>query len=921
VRHSQSPVKSRRIVLAGAILIASITALAPAASGITVNSTGDGALFVSREERRTCETGPGNGDCTLRAAIQLANLTGGADTIIFRFPAGTTNCTAEGFCTINVASQLPDISDGLSISGPGPDKLDIIRVGSTQFRIFNITTTSAVSISGLRISRGQVGASGAGIQNQNAAPVTVTNCVFEGNHGHNGGGFANSSTGTVTLTNCTFRDNTASASGGAVANMSTGSIAVSNCTFNANATPPSGGGGGAVSNFSTGTISLSGITCTANFAGNGGGCISSSGVLTVTDSNLTANRAVGRGGALDSSGDATIIGSTFAGNSLLHVGFFSPPLFGGAISHRGGRMTVSKSAVVDNSCVRAPQNVPARGGGIWSAADLTISDSIIEGNGVFGGSSGTDVPAPGDGGGIYSTGPLTLSSCTVAGNFVNGIDGNANHPPAPTSGGGIYSSGGLAVTNSSIFGNSARGGANASSAPPPPTRGGGIYSAAAAKVTNSTVANNAAIGGAAFQSPGARPGEGSAGGIYRAGGNFEVKSTLVANNSASTTSPDAAGQFISFGYNLIGKVDVSGGFIATTDRAGTMSSPLDAKLDPDGLKNNGGLTRTVALLLGSPAIDGGTSAGLTGSLTVDQRGSGFARVVDYPNVPNAAGGDGTDIGAFELQPMATPTPSPTATPAPTATPTPTRLANISTRMRVETGDNVLIGGFIITGTAPKRLIVRAGGPSLPLQGTLANPLLELFDREGQLIASNDNWGEAPNRQEIIDSGIAPQNDLEAAILRNLEVGAYTAVVRDVADGQGVGLVEVYDLGNDQDSKLANISTRGRVLTGDHVMIGGLIVTGSSPQKVILRASGPSLGIAGQLEDPSLELFDGSGNPIVSNDNWKETQQQEIEATKIPPSNDLESAIVATLPPAAYTAVVRGVNDSTGVALIEVYALQ
>jgi hypothetical protein len=204
---------------------------------------------------------------------------------------------------------------------------------------------------------------------------------------------------------------------------------------------------------------------------------------------------------------------------------------------------------------------------------------------------------------------------------------------------------------------------------------------------------------------------------------------------------------------------------------------------------------------------------------------------------------------------------------------------------------------------------------------LANPTLELFDGNGTPIASNDNWQDAPNRQEIIDGAVAPLNDLESAILQDVQPGLHTAVVSGAGGGTGVGLVEVYDLGSTQDSQLANISTRGRVLTGDSVMIGGLIITGSAAQKVIVRAIGPSLPLNGMLTDPFLELFDANGNPMSSNNNWRDTQQSEIEATGVAPGNDLESAIVTSLTPAAYTAVVSGTNGSTGVGLVEVYGLQ
>lgn len=256
----------------------------------------------------------------------------------------------------------------------------------------------------------------------------------------------------------------------------------------------------------------------------------------------------------------------------------------------------------------------------------------------------------------------------------------------------------------------------------------------------------------------------------------------------------------------------------------------------------------------------------------------------------------------------------------TATAGPTVLGNISTRLRVGTNENVLIGGFIVTGTTSKKLMVRAIGPSLPFPGRLANPTLELHGSSGALLEANDNWKQSPNKQAIIDSTIPPTNDLESAIVRMVPPGAYTAIVRGVGNTTGVGLVEIYDLAPSTASKLGNISTRGQVLTGDNVMIGGMIVLGQTAQKVIVRAIGPSLPVAGKLANPTLELRDGNGALVASNDNWKSTQQAAITATTIPPTNDLESAIVSTLPPGSYTAIVRGVGGTSGVALVEVYTL-
>lgn len=247
--------------------------------------------------------------------------------------------------------------------------------------------------------------------------------------------------------------------------------------------------------------------------------------------------------------------------------------------------------------------------------------------------------------------------------------------------------------------------------------------------------------------------------------------------------------------------------------------------------------------------------------------------------------------------------------------------NISTRLSVGTGDNVLIGGFIVTGTQSKRVIVRGIGPSLPLGGALANPFLELHDSTGATIASNDDWVDSPDKQAIIDSTIPPTNHKESAIIMALTPGAYTGIVRGVNNTTGIGLVEVYDLNAVVDSKLANISTRGFVQTRNNVLIGGVIILNENPTKIILRAIGPSLPVTGKLGDPLLELHNSDGDLIFSNDNWKSNQQADIIATGVPPTNDKESAIVATLNPGNYTAIVRGVNNTTGVALVEAYDLQ
>jgi N-acetylneuraminic acid mutarotase len=269
-------------------------------------------------------------------------------------------------------------------------------------------------------------------------------------------------------------------------------------------------------------------------------------------------------------------------------------------------------------------------------------------------------------------------------------------------------------------------------------------------------------------------------------------------------------------------------------------------------------------------------------------------------------------------------------PTPTPTPSPATLGNISTRLRVGTGDNAMIGGFIIAGIQPKTVIVRGIGPSLPIPGALADPVIEVHGSSGELLATNDNWNDAATRQEIIDSGLAPTNDLESALWGILNPGAYTVVVRGTNGGTGIGLFEVYDLDRTVDSRLANISTRGFVQSGDNAMIGGFIVV-TQATRVIIRAIGPSLtpfGVPDALANPQLELHDAT-SLIGRNDDWQTTQLggiitsdqvAEIQNSQLAPTNAAESAIIATLAPGSYTAIVRGVNNTTGNALVEVYAL-
>jgi len=315
--------------------------------------------------------------------------------------------------------------------------------------------------------------------------------------------------------------------------------------------------------------------------------------------------------------------------------------------------------------------------------------------------------------------------------------------------------------------------------------------------------------------------------------------------------------------------------------------------------NSGQLARTITLP--NRAVPGNDNNSIVQGLAVDQTNS-YLFVVSNS-------GSATGLYIYSLLPPPQP-PTP-----------PKSLLNIATRLETQGGDNALIGGFIVTGQGPKQLALRAIGPSLPVAGKLADPVLQLYDSTGTLIAQNDNWN--AHRADVIATGLAPSDEHEAVTTATLQPGSYTAVVRGVNDSTGVALVEGYDLSPNSGSKLANISTRGKVEAGDNVMIGGFILGGDQLTNVIVRAIGPSLanvGVPDALIDPSLEVYDGNGVMLASDDNWRENQEQLLLQTGLAPADDREAAIALSLQPGAYTAIVRGKSDSVGVGLVEVYNL-
>jgi len=330
--------------------------------------------------------------------------------------------------------------------------------------------------------------------------------------------------------------------------------------------------------------------------------------------------------------------------------------------------------------------------------------------------------------------------------------------------------------------------------------------------------------------------------------------------------------------------------------------------------------------------------GVNGKATVDVSGlvdAAHAVMIDSAGRAIVAGEADNLFGIARLQGD---TAIPTPTPTPTATATPGLVGNVSTRLPVGTGDNALIEGFIVEGPAgsTKKIIVRAIGPSLTPFGipdALANPTLEIHDASSNnaTVATNDDWKTTQvgtlitgdQSAEIASSGVPPSNDLESAIIADLAPGSYTAVVRGAGDTVGTGVVDAYDLSAASPARLANVATRGLIQPGDKLMIAGFIIQ-NGPLRAVVRAIGPSLsafGITNALPDTTLQLRDSNGAIVRENDDWQTDQKQELESTGLQPTNDLEAALVATIPPGQYTAQVRGKPETTGIGVVQIYFLQ
>jgi hypothetical protein len=570
------------------------------------------------------------------------------------------------------------------------------------------------------------------------------------------------------------------------------------------------------------------------------------------------------GGGIYNNGSLTIIDSIVSNNLAGYTSGLPVGQGGGIFNEE--TMTIMRSTITGNTAAFSS-------GGIASFGKLTLTDSTVSNN-----RAGWDsLSGSGNGGGIQSGGILDIRGSTISENTARGHDSGSCA--------GVYSSSGVAViTDSTISGNSAL------------AEGGGVCNGETLTITTSTVSGNAApIGG----------------GIYSGGadGMLEIGNTILKAGASGANIVANGGTITSRGYNL--SSDDGGGFL---NNSGDQIDN-DPLLGP--LQDNGGPTFTHAPQTGSLAINAG-DPNFTPPPLFDQRG--YARVFSGR----------IDIGSVEVQPTPSPTPTPSATPSatPTPIPAPAQALNISTRLRVDTGDSVMIGGFIVTGTQSKEVALRGLGPSLGGLGitdTLADPTLELRAANGTLLFQNDNWQDDPGQAaQLTALGLAPQHPNESGLVATLQPGGYTAVLAGKNGGTGVGLVEIYDTNQSAASQLANISTRGFVQTGDNVMIGGFILGGSTGSTAIaVRGIGPALtqaGLSNVLADPILELRDSNGALLVSNDNWQDDQVSaaQLSAHGLAPQDPLESGIFASLPPGAFTAILAGKNNGAGLGLIEIY---
>jgi hypothetical protein len=910
----------------------------------------------------TADSGPGS----LRQTIADAN---NGDTIQF--------AAALNGQTIFLTTGELVLDKNLTISGPGSNPISVNGSGAT--RIFHILPAQTVLLAGLTIKQGHA-EFGGGIFVDHAT-LTINSCSVVSNQAKKGAGIYNDGGDSTPLKvyNSSIKSNIAAENSGV------------------------GIGGGIYS------IGASEIR-TSWFELNGGGSaagIANDGTMSITDSTLNDNIII-QGLTIDSSTSrasgafCNTCGAGIFNNGLLTVSNSTISRHSGAIYNgAGATLEISNSTMSGNS--------GSNGGSIYNAgATLQIDNCILN---VSGGSSNISNPA----GTIISQGyNLCSDNCrgalTAAGDQIN------TNPLL----GSLQNNGGPIPTHALMPSSPAVDAGNPNFAPPPDfdQRGIGFPRVLNGRINIGSIEMQP---GGPTPTPTPRPcppsstlitildekfdnvtppalpsGWTAINAIDPDGMLWQTSNTGLPSPPADST-PNAAwvndpsvvsdkylespgisateSNFVqlTFRHNFNLQSGFDGGVLEIKNFSGQFVDILEA----GGSFQTGGYNATIATGTGSPiagrqAWSGNSSGFITTIVNLppellnavlrwrmasDNSGSSEGWRVDTVNAvwchfsgappsptptppppptptPTAtATPSATPTPAISPTPTATATASATPTPSVTATPTstPAQALNISTRLRVETGDRIAIGGFIITGTGLKKVAIRGLGPSLAnfgISDVLDDPTLELRDNAGVLLAQNDNWQDNSfQAAQLTSFNLALPHPNESGIVAILQPGAYTALLSGKNQTTGIGLVEVYDVDADAASQLGNISTRGFVRTGDNVMIGGFILgnTGTNTN-IVVRGIGPSLsqfGLNNVLADPTLELRDSNGALLVANDNWQDNSLSapQLTARGLAPSRPEESGIFANLPPGAFTAILAGKNGGTGLGLVEVFNVQ
>jgi hypothetical protein len=821
----------------------------------------------------------------------------------------------------------------------------------------------------------------------------------------------------VIFNSCTFQNNAANGSGtGGGAQWIAGSTAFfNNCTWSGNTSPRFGGG-----------MSISGSSVfirNSRFTGNrvdvpnhstnaaGGAIYIADAAVRISNCAFENNRAGYVGGAIDTNGtwkdplstpsvDVIVQDSTFTGNRAQFDPSvpFNAPALGGAV-HLEGQTTAKFY-----NC-RFTNNTARQGGAVSNYLAITefvgcvFKSNDATGTGAEGGQGGTIIALSSENPGtnhrpiqllmtdclIQGAGPGVKSARQGGGIYAGGDMNFAYGLSGATQNGSVASNRGIVNLNRVVFADLAAIGDSASGGLP--GTGGAILGTFIDLTVNNSIVENCSSNnsGAGIQlvdnsianvtkTTIARCSAENLGTAFTLfGASLNMSDSYILNNTnngvgvAITSAPTPAFSGVP-DFEVTGIIqnclfDGNSGLPTIFD--GDRGTPPFNKLQYNGnrffpggaIYNNDAVGPKTTAQLNSfviPRSDGSVTVKSTGGNTEESARTPVGAILMIPPTIPASGAPGESLPIPGYVAYAATTPpvldgvaqradaavvtvsndnvhTLTVGPNSYATTQPPAVAlNISTRLPVGIGQEVLIGGFIIVGPNPKTVLIRATGPSIPLPGTLQDPFLALHDATGAAIATNDNWqvtnvgGVITSSQvmDIIASTIPPTNPAESAIIATLQPGAYTAVVRGVNDGTGIAVVEGYDVDPDRSSTLANISTRGFVLENEKVMIGGFIYGGGrGATNVAIRGIGPSLkavGVINPLLDPILELFNSNGTLINANDDWK-TNQAAIQATGLQPSNDAESAIlVSNLPPGGYTAILRGKNGGIGVGVLEVY---